>query len=48
MPNDWYDFFRKIISDETLKESSDYVREKIWRETQDVRKSQDWQRRRRR
>ena len=47
MPNDWYDFFRKIISDETLKESSDYVREKIWRVTQDVRKSQDWQRRRR-
>ena len=47
MPYDWYDYFRKIISDETLKESSDYVREKLWRETQDVRKSQKWQKDRR-
>ncbi len=47
MPYDWYDYFRKIISDETLKESSDHVREKIWRETQDVRKSQKWHRGRR-
>lgn len=43
MPNDWYDYFRKIISDQTLKESSDYVRENVWRETQDVRNSQKWQ-----
>lgn len=47
MPYDLYDYFRKLISDDTLKESSDYVREKIWRETQDVRKSQNWQKNRR-
>lgn len=47
MSYDWYDYFRKLISDDTLKESSDYVREKLWRETQDVRKSQNWQKNRR-
>lgn len=47
MPYDWYDYFRKLISDDTLKESSDYVWEKLWRETQDVRKSQNWQKNRR-
>lgn len=47
MPYDLYDYFRKLISDDTLKESSDYVREKLWRETQDVRKSQNWQKNRR-
>ena len=47
MPNDWYDYFRKLVSDQTLKESSDYVREKVWRETQDVRNSQRWWRNKR-
>lgn len=42
MPYDWYDYQRKITSDETMKESSDYVRENLWRETQDVRKAQTW------
>ncbi len=42
MPYDWYDYQRKVTGDETMKESSDYVRENLWRETQDVTKAQTW------
>lgn len=42
MPYDWYDYFRKIRSEQTLKEADDYIREDIWCEPQEVVNFKNW------
>ena len=42
MPYDWYDYFRKIRSEQTLKEVDDYIREDVWCEPQEVVNFKNW------
>lgn len=42
MPYDYYDYLRKIRSDETLKDGSDYVRQNLWCEPREVVNIKNW------
>jgi hypothetical protein len=43
MPYDYYDFFVKQRNNRVFTETSNIVRQKIWRESFDVVKSQEWE-----
>ena len=43
MPYDYYDYFIKQRNDRIFTEVSNIVRQKIWRESFDVVKSQEWE-----
>lgn len=43
MPYDFYDYFIKQRNNEIFTETENIVRQKVWRETFDVVKSQNWE-----
>lgn len=43
MPYDYYDLFVKQRNNRVFTETSNIVRQKIWRESFDVVKSQEWE-----
>lgn len=42
MPYDYYDYFKKENSNENYLETTEIVRQKIWNETINFKKSQEW------